>query len=266
MHIPGTLWQELVITLCLLRHSFLKSILPRPQSSQSKGEAQLLFFLCCKWNDDAHTHEPLVIQLCPPYWKAASWRKGWCPHDKTPSKRCAVHDQAQELLWERTHFPHLHYCSQYPETKWHLGKSSTDPEPETSEVVPEFSVPQELRFVLSLVTEQILSANSEPDPGVGGWGGAVSVLEWRKEASGSWQSVPQRWPLAPCCGLSPGALMGSCVNFWARERRPCSCDAQSSGPPTASYAASEPQLLKSALKVSKTLAFSGWRNFTKDLA
>ena len=37
-------------------------------------------------------------------------------------------------------------------------------------------------------------------------------------------------------------------------------------PPTASYAASEPQLLKSALKVSKTLAFSGWGNFTKDLA
>lgn len=198
MHIPGTLWQELVITLCLLRHSFLKSILPRPQSSQSKGEAQLLFFLCCKWNDDPHTHEPLVIQLCPPYWKAVSWRKGCCPHDKTPSKRCAVHAQAQELLWERTHFPHLHYCSQYPETKWHLGKSSTDPEPETSEVVPEFSVPQELRFVLLFVTRQILSANSEPDPGVGGWGGAVSVLEWRKEASGSWQSVPQRWPLAPC--------------------------------------------------------------------
>lgn len=37
-------------------------------------------------------------------------------------------------------------------------------------------------------------------------------------------------------------------------------------PPTASYVASEPQLLKSALKVSKTLAFSGWGNFTKDLA
>ena len=149
-----------------------------------------------------HTHKPLVMQLCPPYWKAASWRKGWYPHDKTPSKRCAVHAQAQELLWERTHFPHLHYCSQYPETKWHLGKSNTDPEPETSEVVPEFLVPQELRFVLLFVTQQIPSANSEPDPGVGGWGGAVSVLQWRKEASGSWQSYRSGpWLSAVVCHL-----------------------------------------------------------------
>lgn len=41
---------------------------------------------------------------------------------------------------------------------------------------------------------------------------------------------PQRWPLSPCCGLSPGALLGSCVSYWARERWPCSCDANHQAP------------------------------------
>ena len=159
-------------------------------------------------------HKPLVIQLCPLYWKTASWRKGWCPHDKTPSKRCAVHAQAQELLWERPHFPHLHCCSRYPGAKWPLGKSNADPEPETSELVPEFSVPQELRFVLLFVTQKVLSASSEPDPVAEGWGGVGSVLQWRKEASGSWQSVHRGDPCLPAVVCHPGHCWAA---VWATE-------------------------------------------------